>query len=75
MDLPIVIEIVDTEQKIREFLAAMEATTGAGLIKLEKVPSDLLQDKITERARSITEPTATWPVRAQKFPDAVTGTV
>jgi uncharacterized protein len=36
-DLPIVIEIVDTEQKIREFLVAVEAITGAGLITLEKV--------------------------------------
>jgi uncharacterized protein len=37
VDLPIVIEIVDTEEKIREFLVAVEATIGAGLITLEKV--------------------------------------
>lgn len=36
-DLPIVIEIVDTEEKIREFLAAVETMVGAGLITLEKV--------------------------------------
>jgi uncharacterized protein len=36
-DLPIVIEIVDTEQKIHEFLVAVEDIVGAGLITLEKV--------------------------------------
>ncbi len=36
-DLPIVIEIVDTEEKIQEFLAAVEGIVGAGLITLEKV--------------------------------------
>lgn len=36
-DLPIVIEIVDTEQKIQEFLKAVEGIVGAGLITLEKV--------------------------------------
>ena len=36
-DLPIVIEIVDTEQKIQEFLVAVENIVGAGLITLEKV--------------------------------------
>ena len=36
-DLPIVIEIVDTEEKIQEFLVAVEGIIGAGLITLEKV--------------------------------------
>jgi PII-like signaling protein len=36
-DLPIVIEIVDTEQKIQQFLVAVEGIVGAGLITLEKV--------------------------------------
>jgi PII-like signaling protein len=36
-DLPIVIEIVDTEAKIQEFLVAVESIIGAGLITLEKV--------------------------------------
>ena len=36
-DSPIVIEIVDTEEKIQEFLVAVEAIIGAGLITLEKV--------------------------------------
>jgi uncharacterized protein len=36
-DLPIVIEIVDTEEKIQEFLVEAETIVGAGLITLEKV--------------------------------------
>jgi PII-like signaling protein len=36
-DSPIVIEIVDTEEKIQEFLVTVEAIIGAGLITLEKV--------------------------------------
>ena len=36
-DLPIVIEIVDTEDKIQNFLAEVEGILGAGLITLEKV--------------------------------------
>jgi uncharacterized protein len=36
-DLPIVSEIVDTEQKIREFLREVEEMVGASLITLEKV--------------------------------------
>src|ERR1700751_4266584 len=36
-DVPIVIEIVDTEPKIQEFLAAAEDIVGGGLSTLEKV--------------------------------------
>ena len=36
-DLPIVIEMVDTEQKIRAFLTEIEDLVGASLITLEKV--------------------------------------
>jgi PII-like signaling protein len=36
-DLPIVIEIVDAEEKIHGFLAAVEGMVGAGLITMEKV--------------------------------------
>jgi PII-like signaling protein len=36
-DLPIVIEIVDSEEKIQEFLKEVEALMGAGLITMEKV--------------------------------------
>jgi hypothetical protein len=36
-DLPIVIEIVDSEDKIRAFVEAIEPMMGSGLITLEKV--------------------------------------
>lgn len=36
-DLPLVIEIVDTEEKIRNFVAAMNGMIGSGLVTLEKV--------------------------------------
>jgi hypothetical protein len=36
-DLPLVIEIVDTEDKIRSFVAAIENMMGSGLVTLEKV--------------------------------------
>jgi PII-like signaling protein len=36
-DLPLVIEIVDTEDKIRAFVAAIEGIMGSGLVTLEKV--------------------------------------
>jgi uncharacterized protein len=36
-DLPIVIEIVDSEQKIAEFLPVLDRMMGSGLVTLEKV--------------------------------------
>jgi len=36
-DLPIVIEIVDTEEKIEAFLPAIDAAIGEGLVTIEKV--------------------------------------
>src|SRR4051795_3421611 len=36
-DLPIVIEIVDSEEKIEAFVPALEAMMGSGLVTLEKV--------------------------------------
>ena len=36
MDLPIVIEIVDTEGKINAFLPLLDAMMGGGLVTLEK---------------------------------------
>jgi len=36
-DLPIVIEIVDGEEKINEFLPVLDGMMGSGLITLEKV--------------------------------------
>jgi hypothetical protein len=37
MDLPLVIEIVDSEEKIRGFLPALDAMIGGGLVTLERV--------------------------------------
>ena len=37
MDLPVVIEIVDSEEKIRGFLPVLEQMIGGGLVTLEKV--------------------------------------
>jgi uncharacterized protein len=36
-DLPMVIEIVDSEQKIREFLSVLDEMIGSGLVTIEKV--------------------------------------
>src|SRR6266540_4717889 len=37
MDLPLVIEIVDSEEKIKEFLPVLDAMMTSGLVTLEKV--------------------------------------
>src|SRR5499427_228957 len=37
MDLPLVIEIVDSEEKINAFLPVLDAMIGGGLVTLEKV--------------------------------------
>jgi PII-like signaling protein len=36
-DLPMVVEIVDTEEKINAFLPVLDAMIGSGLVTLEKV--------------------------------------
>lgn len=36
-DLPLVIEIVDAEEKIRGFLAVLDGLMGSGLVTLERV--------------------------------------
>src|SRR5690242_514759 len=36
-DLPFVVEIVDTEEKIKQFVEAIDPMMGSGLITLEKV--------------------------------------
>jgi hypothetical protein len=36
-DLPLVIEIVDSEEKINAFLPLLESMIGGGLVTLEKV--------------------------------------
>jgi PII-like signaling protein len=37
MDLPLVIEIVDSEEKINSFLPTLETVMGGGLVTMEKV--------------------------------------
>ena len=37
MDLPLVIEIVDSEEKIQEFLPVLDGMMGGGLLTIEKV--------------------------------------
>jgi PII-like signaling protein len=37
MDLPLVIEIVDSEEKINAFLPALDGMVGGGLVTVEKV--------------------------------------
>ncbi len=37
MDLPIVIEIVDSDEKIRSFLPTLDGMLGGGLVTMEKV--------------------------------------
>jgi PII-like signaling protein len=36
-DLPIVIDIIDTDEKIREFLPVVENMVGSGLVTMQKV--------------------------------------
>lgn len=37
MDLPIIIEIVDSEEKIQEFLSVLDGMMGGGMVTIEKV--------------------------------------
>jgi hypothetical protein len=37
MDLPIIIEIVDSEEKIQAFLPVLDQMMGGGLVTMEKV--------------------------------------
>jgi hypothetical protein len=37
MDLPLIIEIVDSEEKINAFLPVLDTMMGGGLVTLEKV--------------------------------------
>ena len=50
-DLPIVIEMVDTEQKIRAFLTEVEDLVGASLITLEKVQAIFYKGKSSVSGR------------------------
>jgi PII-like signaling protein len=37
MDLPMIIEIVDTEEKVKSFLPLLDEMMGGGLVTLEKI--------------------------------------
>src|SRR6266576_1535174 len=45
MDLPIVIEIVDSEEKINAFLPVLDGMMGGGLVTLEKAKVIRYQDQ------------------------------
>jgi uncharacterized protein len=45
MDLPIVIEIVDSEEKIRAFLPLLDEMMGGGLVTLERVQALVYRGK------------------------------
>ena len=47
MDLPVVIEIVDSEEKIQSFLPALNEMVGGGLVTLEKVKVIEYRGKMT----------------------------
>jgi uncharacterized protein len=48
MDLPIVIEIVDSEEKIQSFLSALEEMMNGGMVTLERV--QVIEYRHVERA-------------------------
>jgi hypothetical protein len=49
MDLPIVIEIVDSEEKIREFLPILDEMVAGGLVTLERVQAIVYRGAAGER--------------------------
>jgi uncharacterized protein len=48
-DLPMVIEIVDTEEKIQNFLTTVEDLVGPGLITLERVQAIFYKGKESDK--------------------------
>ena len=46
MDLPMVIEIIDSDEKINAFLPALDEMMGGGLVTLEKVKVIRYRDQI-----------------------------
>jgi PII-like signaling protein len=51
MGLPMVVEIVDAEEKIQEFLVAAEEIIGPGLITLERVQAIFYKGEFPEQRR------------------------
>ena len=58
MDLPLVIEIVDSESKIYAFLPKLEAMIGGGLMTLEKVHVIYYGSGLTAASFTLGKPTA-----------------
>ena len=56
MDLPIVIEIVDTEEKINAFLPVLDEMMGGGLVTLEKAKVIRYQDRGKDNSGGSLEP-------------------
>jgi uncharacterized protein len=48
IDLPMVIEIVDSEEKINEFLPVLDEMMGGGLVTLEKVKVIRYRDQVAK---------------------------
>jgi PII-like signaling protein len=47
MDLPLVIEIVDSEEKINAFLPTLDKMMGGGLVTMEKIKVIAYREKGT----------------------------
>ena len=67
MDLPMVIEIVDSEEKINAFLPELEAMMSGGMVTLERV--QVIEYRHAERRRVITY--LGHPERKSRDPDAL----
>jgi PII-like signaling protein len=57
LDMPIVIECVDTEEKIQAILPALDDMIGGGLITLERARVIMYRPELPEAER-----TASWPI-------------
>jgi hypothetical protein len=62
LDLPIVVECVDTEEKIREILPELDKMVGGGLITLERVkvimyrPHNVADEEVDDWSIDVTRP-------------------
>jgi len=57
MDLPIVIEVIDTEERIQEILPELDEMIGGGLITLERARVIMYRPDLPPEDR-----TASWPI-------------
>jgi len=65
MDLPIVVECVDTEEKIQEILPELDKMVGGGLITLERVRVIMYRPHASEDERP-----DDWSIDADRSPRA-----